>query len=62
MIAHRLDTIRYADHIVVMSNGVIIEEGDHELLLTKQGQYAALWRLGKYDQTVDVSQNGGSYV
>lgn len=62
VIAHRLDTIRYADHIVVMSNGVIIEEGDHELLLTKQGQYAALWRLGKYDQTVDVSQNGGSYV
>jgi ATP-binding cassette subfamily B protein len=42
VIAHRLSTIRNADRILVMENGHIIEEGDHEALLAKRGYY---WRL-----------------
>ncbi|WP_136441339.1 ABCB family ABC transporter ATP-binding protein/permease [Pacificoceanicola onchidii] len=42
-IAHRLSTIADADRIVVLQDGAVIEEGDHETLLARQGRYAALW-------------------
>ena len=43
IIAHRLSTIRDADFIVVMDRGRIIETGNHEELLGKQGKYYALY-------------------
>ena len=43
LIAHRLSTVKAADRIVVMDRGAIIEEGDHEGLLAKGGQYATLY-------------------
>jgi len=43
VIAHRLSTIRMMDRILVMEHGRIIEDGDHEALLTEDGQYAQLW-------------------
>ncbi len=43
VIAHRLSTIRKMDRILVMKNGVIIEDGTHQTLLAKQGEYAELW-------------------
>lgn len=43
VIAHRLSTIRNADNILVMQNGDIIEQGDHETLLAKGGVYADLY-------------------
>jgi len=43
VIAHRLSTIRNADTIVVMEDGRIIEQGDHEDLLRRHGVYYALY-------------------
>ncbi len=43
IIAHRLSTIRDADKIIVIKNGVVAEEGNHEDLLEKGGEYAKLY-------------------
>ncbi|NNF96767.1 MAG: ATP-binding cassette domain-containing protein, partial [Halobacteria archaeon] len=45
VIAHRLSTIERADKIVVMSQGRIVEVGNHAALLAKDGHYAALHRM-----------------
>lgn len=42
VIAHRLSTIQYADEIVVMQEGRIVERGNHNALLAKNGLYARL--------------------
>lgn len=44
IIAHRLSTVRDVDRILVMQRGQIVEEGDHETLLTRNGVYARLYR------------------
>lgn len=43
VIAHRLSTIKGADHILVMDHGDIVEQGNHEELLKKDGFYAKLY-------------------
>lgn len=43
VIAHRLSTVRAADRIIVLRNGQIIEEGDHDGLLVRGGHYAELY-------------------
>jgi ABC-type multidrug transport system fused ATPase/permease subunit len=43
VIAHRLSTIKSADRIIVLSQGRIIEEGNHASLMARGGQYAELY-------------------
>lgn len=43
VIAHRLSTIKDADMILVMKNGTIVEQGNHQQLLEKNGFYAELY-------------------
>ncbi|MBD8501147.1 ABC transporter ATP-binding protein [Paenibacillus arenosi] len=45
IIAHRLKTIQYADHIIVLEQGRVIEEGTHESLVADEGVYCKLWGL-----------------
>lgn len=45
VVAHRLSTVRNADRIAVISGGTIIEEGTHDELMKKNGEYATLYRL-----------------
>ncbi len=45
MVAHRLSTIQHSDKIIVLSKGVIIEEGTHQELLKQKGQYYKLYTL-----------------
>jgi ATP-binding cassette subfamily B multidrug efflux pump len=42
-IAHRLSTIAHLDRLIVMENGEIVEDGDHQTLLAENGHYAQLW-------------------
>ena len=50
MIAHRLSSVSGADRICVMKEGQIVEEGEHEDLLAKEGLYAHMWE--EYNRSV----------
>ena len=45
LISHRFSTVRRADHIVVLREGRVIDEGDHDALMTRDGIYARLFSL-----------------
>ncbi|MBD3724635.1 MAG: ABC transporter ATP-binding protein [Flavobacteriaceae bacterium] len=49
VIAHRLSTIQRADTIVVMQKGQIVEQGNHDELMTKNGTYAKLVSLQSFE-------------
>ena len=50
MIAHRLSTIQDADQILVMKAGRLVEQGTHQELLGKNGEYAHMW--ADYNQAI----------
>jgi len=50
VIAHRLSTIRNADRIIALINGEIVEEGNHESLMAKKGEYFRLYNLQFKDE------------
>ncbi|ESW13990.1 hypothetical protein PHAVU_008G243800 [Phaseolus vulgaris] len=51
-IAHRLTTAMQCDEIIVLENGKVIEQGSHEVLLSKAGRYAQLW--GQQNNSIDA--------
>ena len=44
VIAHRLSTVRNVDIIYVIDNGIVVEEGDHDTLINKDGLYSFLFK------------------
>jgi ABC-type multidrug transport system fused ATPase/permease subunit len=50
VIAHRLSTVEKADHILVMENGSIVEQGSHIDLLASAGRYAQLYH-NQFDES-----------
>lgn len=58
IVAHRLSTIQHADNIIVLSHGEILEQGNHQELLSKHGPYYQLYTL-QYDKEQKRLQTGG---
>ena len=56
VIAHRLSTVRRADRILVLENGMITDEGSHEGLMSRAGTYRRLYDL----QFEDVEAASGT--
>ena len=56
MIAHRMNTIKDADKILVLDKGKIAEEGTHDELMNKNGIYKKMW--DEYKKSVNLSSRG----
>lgn len=58
IISHRLGTLRHANEILFIENGVIVEKGSHDQLVTLAGRYAALFALQSREgaETVDAAK------
>jgi len=58
VIAHRLSTINSADRIIVLVNGKIVEEGTHDSLLMKKGEYFRLYNMQFKDNNNTAKPQG----
>jgi ATP-binding cassette subfamily B protein len=62
LIAHRLSTVKAADRIVVLEEGRIIEEGDHQSLLDKGGHYASLYNTYFRHQSLEYIEQSRRFA
>ena len=66
VIAHRLSTVRQADCILVLQDGVIVEQGTHQELIARRGIYQDIYEIQLRPQeellreTAMVRDNGGA--
>ena len=62
-IAHRLSTVVHADEIIVLDDGVIVERGTHDRLLSRDGLYASMWnrqrQAAEILREVEEGERGG---
>ena len=57
IIAHRLATVKNCDEIIVMNQGEIVEQGSHEELLARKGEYYKLWEMQQGNFVVREEEN-----
>jgi ABC-type multidrug transport system fused ATPase/permease subunit len=57
VVAHRLSTIKGADRIIVLREGKIIEEGNHDALMTSGGHYAELYNTYFRHQSLEYIES-----
>ncbi|MEH7234908.1 ABC transporter ATP-binding protein [Bacillus sp. JJ1562] len=59
IIAHRISSLKHADEILVLENGVIVERGTHEKLLKNEGPYQRIYEIQYKDQKVVLQTQVG---
>ena len=62
LIAHRLSTVKSADRILVIEDGGIIEEGNHDALLSQKGHYAELYNTYFRHQSLAYVEKQGEVI
>lgn len=55
VVSHRLSAVADADHIVVLREGRVVEQGGHAALLAANGWYARQWRYQQFEASLDAS-------
>jgi ATP-binding cassette subfamily B protein len=60
LVAHRLSTVKDADHIYVLHQGRVVEEGTHRQLLARDGWYGRLWRSQTDEPARDPRPQGAA--
>jgi ATP-binding cassette, subfamily B, multidrug efflux pump len=58
VISHRCSTVKNLDHIIVLDEGRIVEEGNHQQLLQKHGLYAEMYRRQLIGEELEETENG----
>jgi ATP-binding cassette subfamily B protein len=54
VISHRISTVKHADHIIVLDEGCIVEEGDHDSLIAEDGLYARIYRRQLLEESLGI--------
>ncbi|MFW9821877.1 MAG: ABC transporter ATP-binding protein [Candidatus Thorarchaeota archaeon] len=62
VVAHRLTTVRHVDRIIVLDHGKIVEEGNHETLLQKNGYYSRLYNTYFRHQSLEFIDKVKDFV
>ena len=55
LVSHRVSAVRDADFIAVLEDGVLVEQGTHDALLSLGGRYAELHRLQQLEEELEAS-------
>ena len=59
LISHRLNTVRDADHIVVLADGIVGEQGRHGTLMAQGGVYARLFTMQASGYDTQAAEQAG---
>lgn len=61
VIAHRLSTVAHANRVILLKNGRIVEQGTHDQLMDKMGEYYKLQRMQSSNNVIDSRFKGEEY-